>query len=426
MDQIFTVNVTDTNGCENIDFVQINVNSLPTVFAGYDTSICYLDTISLNASGNNTPYSWNNGVINGVLFSPDSSSEYIVSTVDSNSCNNTDTINVEVIVIPVDAGSDIELCYGDSISLTGFGPNPVWSQGVINGLVFIPDSSNEFILTVSDSNGCFRYDTLNMTVNSLPVVIAPEDTIVCSGDEIQLYGSGAETYEWNYGFFDGELFSPEISGNYIVIGTDSNRCENIDSMFIEIMDNPVINYTVSPVIYGNDANIMVTVTAGTPWKDCGIAEFEQPGPCQEPYLYDWDIDGLGDMDDDLHLFYLNPGNYFITVYDSLTCRDTATITIENSFEVFIPSAITPNNDGYNDTWDIRGINNFPTATILVFDIQGQVIFQHNNSDGDYQPWNARYLNGELIISADYYYQIILDSDNPNLNNTKTGSIIIVY
>ena len=88
---------------------------LPTVFAGYDTSICYLDTISLNASGNNTPYSWNNGVINGVLFSPDFLSEYIVSTVDSNSCNNTDTINVEVIVIPVDAGSDIELCYGDSI-----------------------------------------------------------------------------------------------------------------------------------------------------------------------------------------------------------------------------------------------------------------------------------------------------------------------
>ena len=106
---------------------------------------------------------------------------------------------------------------------------------------------------------------------------------------------------------------------------------------------------------GNDANIMLNITGGNPWKDCGIAEFEQPGPCQEPYLYDWDIDGLGDMDDDLHLFYLNPGNYFITVYDSLTCRDTATITIENSFEIFVPSAITPNNDGYNDTWDIRGI-----------------------------------------------------------------------
>ena len=109
-----------------------------------------------------------------------------------------------------------------------------------------------------------------------------------------------------------------------------------------------------------------------------IAEFEQALPCQEPYLYDWDTDGIGDMDDDLHLFYLNPGNYFITVYDSLTCRDTATITIENDFQVFIPNAITPNADGFNDNWDIRGINNFPTASILIFDIQGQVIFQHSN------------------------------------------------
>ena len=424
--QIFAVNGTDVNGCENSDSVIVQVNSLPTVFAGNDTSICYLDTISLNAFGNSNFYAWNNGIINGVLFSPDSSLEYVVSTVDSNYCYNTDTIYVQVIVVPINSGSDLELCYGDSISLNGVGPNPIWSQGIINGNTFSPDSSSDYILTVSDSNGCFRYDTLNIIVNTLPNVIAPEDTVVCIGDEIQLFGSGAETYEWDYGFFNGELFYPEISGNYIVIGTDSNRCENKDSMFIEIMENPVINYTVSPVIYGNDANIMVTVTGGNPWKDCGIAEFEQPGPCQEPYLYDWDIDGLGDMDDDLHLFYLNPGNYFITVYDSLTCRDTATITIENSFEIFVPSAITPNNDGYNDTWDIRGINNFPTATILVFDIQGQVIFQHNNTDGDYQPWNARYLNGELIISADYYYQIILDSDNPNLNNTKTGSIIIVY
>ena len=356
------------------------------------------------------------------MFTPDSSQEYIVSTIDSNSCFNADTVNVQVIVLPVNAGSDLELCYGDSISLNGVGPNPIWSQGVVNGMVFMPDSSNNYILTVSDTNGCFRYDTLNMVVNSLPEVVASNDTVVCRGDEIQLFGSGAETYEWDYGFFNGELFTPEASGTYIVTGTDSNRCENTDTIYVEMMENPVIDYTVTPVIYGNDATIMVDVTGGNPWLDCGTSQ-----PCQQPYNYDWDIDGLGDMDDDLHQFYLNPGDYFITVYDSLTCRDTATITIENNFQVFIPTAITPNNDGYNDTWDIRGINNFPTATILVFDIQGQVIFQWNNAvDGIYQPWNARYLNGQIILSADYYYQIILDADNPNINNTKTGSIIIVY
>jgi len=214
---------------------------------------------------------------------------------------------------------------------------------------------------------------------------------------------------------------PDNSGYHIVTGIDSNSCENSDTMYIELMDNPTITYSVNPVVFGNDASIMVTIDGGTPWEDCGNLE-----PCQEPYLYDWDIDGTGDLDDDLNLFYLNPGNYFLTVYDSLTCRDTATISIGNNFQVFIPTAITPNADGFNDNWVIKGINNFPNASILVFDIQGQVIFQHNNINGSYQPWNGTYLSGQLLLSADYYYQIILDTDNPNPNNTLTGSIMITY
>ena len=40
-------------------------------------------------------------------------------------------------------------------------------------------------------------------------------------------------------------------------------------MYVELKENPEISYTVKPVIYGNDANIMVTVTGGNPWLDCG-------------------------------------------------------------------------------------------------------------------------------------------------------------
>ena len=111
------------------------------------------------------------------MFTPDSSQEYIVSTVDSNSCFNSDTVNVQVIVVPVNAGSDIELCYGDSVSLNGVGPNPIWSQGVLNGVGFIPDSSNDYILTVTDINGCIRYDTLNMVVHSLPPARLPATVV---------------------------------------------------------------------------------------------------------------------------------------------------------------------------------------------------------------------------------------------------------
>ena len=35
------------------------------------------------------------------------------------------------------------------------------------------------------------------------------------------------------------------------------------------MDNPSISYTVKPVTYGNDASILVSVSGGNPWLDCG-------------------------------------------------------------------------------------------------------------------------------------------------------------
>ena len=417
----YLVNGTDINGCQNTDSIYVQVNGIPTIFAGNDTTICILDTIVLNAIGSVTSYNWNNNVLNGVAFTPNTSNIYVVSGTDSNSCFNSDSVNITVIEITANAGLDAEICIGESVTLTANDPNSVWSSGVIDGVSFTPDSTANFILTVSDTNGCNGFDTVLVTVFDLPNVIAPDDTVVCKGDEIQLFGAGANTYQWDNGYFNGEPFEPETSGYHIVTGVDSNRCENTDTMYIELMENPSISYTVKPVTFGNDASIMVSVNGGNPWLDCGPTL-----PNQEPYEYDWDIDGMGDMDDDLNQFYLNPGNYFLTVYDSLTCRDTATITIGNTFQVSIPNAITPNNDGYNDTWKIRGINNFPNASILVFDIQGQVIYQHFNINGNYQEWNGTYQNNQQLLSADYYYLIILDKDNPTPDNTFDGSIMITY
>ena len=417
----YFVNVTGVNGCQNSDSITVEINSIPTIDAGSDTVICSSDTVTLTATGSATSFIWNNNITNGVGFIPLASNQYIVIGTDSNSCTNSDTVNVSVTNLSIDAGSDAEICYGESVVLTATGPNPLWSQGVLDGVSFNPDSTLIYTLTISDLNGCLKTDSVLVTVFDLPNVMAPNDTVVCDGDEIQLFASGANNYDWDNGYFNGELFMPDNSGYHIVTGIDSNSCENSDTMYIELMDNPTITYSVNPVVFGNDASIMVTIDGGTPWEDCGNL-----APCQEPYLYDWDIDGTGDLDDDLNLFYLNPGNYFLTVYDSLTCRDTATISIGNNFQVFIPTAITPNADGFNDNWVIKGINNFPNASILVFDIQGQVIFQHNNINGSYQPWNGTYLSGQLLLSADYYYQIILDTDNPNPNNTLTGSIMITY
>ena len=108
----YLVNGTDINGCQNTDSIYVQVNGIPTIFAGNDTTICILDTIVLNAIGSVTSYNWNNNVLNGVAFTPNTSNIYVVSGTDSNSCFNSDSVNITVIEITANAGLDAEICIG--------------------------------------------------------------------------------------------------------------------------------------------------------------------------------------------------------------------------------------------------------------------------------------------------------------------------
>ena len=65
----YTVTGTDAGGCVGTDNITVNLAALPTVNAGPDQTICTGSSVTLSGSGANT-YSWNNGVVNGVAFTP--------------------------------------------------------------------------------------------------------------------------------------------------------------------------------------------------------------------------------------------------------------------------------------------------------------------------------------------------------------------
>ena len=94
--QTYLVTGTDVNNCSNTDEVQITVNSLPTISAGEDQTICPGVTVTLNATGG-INYQWNNGVTNGISFIPTATQSYVATGFDINGCSNTDTALVTVI-----------------------------------------------------------------------------------------------------------------------------------------------------------------------------------------------------------------------------------------------------------------------------------------------------------------------------------------
>ena len=107
---------------------------------------------------------------------------------------------------------------------------------------------------------------------------------------------------------------------------------------------------------------------------------------------------------------------------SYTIGETFTATIQNDIiktlgfqqadflpatelSFIIPGGLSPNGDGINDTWNIQGLEDYPNASISVFDRWGKKLFFSTSAS---EPWDGTFDGKELPI-ADYYYIIELDN-----------------
>ena len=123
----------------------------------------------------------------------------------------------------VDAGSDLIICEGSAITLTGTGSTGItysWDNSVINGQSFVPTSSKTYKVTGTYASGCYSTDSITVNLQSVQVN-AGADQAICNGDGITLSGQGAQNYSWNNGVSNGSLFTPSQTQTYVVIGTDN-------------------------------------------------------------------------------------------------------------------------------------------------------------------------------------------------------------
>lgn len=111
--------------------------------------------------------------------------------------------------------------------------------------------------------------------------------------------------------------------------------------------------------------------------------------------------------------------YTITGYN-IYGSSAARLTIEVSESILtaakIPNAFSPNGDGLNDTWSIKGLQNDPQCEVLVFNRSGTIVFQ---SDIGYtRSWDGRYKGQDLPVGT-YYYLLRLSD-----GRKKSGSLNI--
>ncbi|GEM_PF-3535710 len=268
----YIVTGTDANNCEDTAQVTVIVNPLPAVVAQVsDAAVCEGDSTTLQASGANS-YTWSNGLPNGTTYVPTSTQTLSVTGVDNNGCSNSASIQVVVNANPivVAGASDTSICIGDSATLMGSGANNyTWSGGVQDGVAFTPIGTQTYTVLGVDANQCEGTDDITIQVNPLPDVVAnATPAVVCDGDSLVLFGTGAELYVWTNGVQDSVGFIPLATASFLVTGTDGNGCINVDSISVEVVDFPVVDLGNDTILCQNESFVITPGNyASYTWND---------------------------------------------------------------------------------------------------------------------------------------------------------------
>ncbi|MBI4648558.1 MAG: hypothetical protein HY738_18735, partial [Bacteroidia bacterium] len=256
----FIVTVTDINGCTDSDTAIVIVNFVNTEMDSIQP-ICFGDSITLTAH-NGIEYLWNTSdTTESVTIAPLVTTTYYVTVTGANTCIASDSVSVIVNPLPyADAGLDAALCYGDSAVLTATGGLVYqWNTGEMTETITVsPLISLEYYVTVTDINSCTSFDSIQVTVNHLPVADAGADATICRGDTATLTASGGISYQWSDGATTQEInISPYNTTEYIVTVTDVNNCHNSDSVVVTVNFVDTDIDSVQPICYSDS----ITLTA---------------------------------------------------------------------------------------------------------------------------------------------------------------------
>ena len=237
---IYTLTVTDNNGCTNSITQNVTVNSNPTPSISGTFTVCQGDQGLLDVG--NTPgmtYLWSTGA-NGSSIQPTTAGPYSVLVTDANGCTGTATQSLLVNALPTPTISgDPDFCTGDNVTLNSVGTyvNYQWSNGVNTAQNLITAGGN-YVLTVTDNNGCSGNTNFTVTENPLPQPLLPTNTDLCDGNNTTLNPGNFTSYVWSTGSVSSSI-QASSTGIFVVTVTDQNGCVNSTTVNVVVHLNPV-------------------------------------------------------------------------------------------------------------------------------------------------------------------------------------------
>ena len=401
----YSYTVTDTTGCALSGMVTLGTTkTIPLEINRTDVSCVGLSdgAITINDTLDNTGliFNWNTGDSTQTI-SNISEGSYTISVADTLGCSVTSIINITASnslsislsqtnvsctgladgTVTIDEGSD----------LTGFTIN--WNTGA-DSQTLSNVGVGTYRAMVTDTLGCMAIDSImvaadsslqiGLTGNNIDCVDESTGRITASG--IDLSSSEGLSFSWNTGDTTATI-NNLAAGSYEVTVTDSTGCFGTAGANLEQGDSIKINFVVSPVAcmdtVGSGA-ILAVATGGS-----------------GSFTYDWSTGGTNNA-----IGNLLAGTYVLTVFDSLGCTLTDSVTLITPPDLIV-AASTVQDATCEGTTD-------GSATVVV--------------SGGTSPYNIQWSNGIITptiqdLNPGIYTVVVIDGAGCEITDTAIiGSI----
>lgn len=411
---VYTCTVTDADNCTSSVVVTITEPTAVQATVTPDPALCTgtnNGTATVAASGGTGGYTyvWSNGDTGATA---DSLAPGLVSVVvsDANSC----TVNASATV-PSAANLTAAVSVASNVSCNGLSDGsavvtPVtggaapYSYAWTNGSTTLSANglpAGSVSVTITDSSNC--QITLSATVTE-PLALTVDvtvDGVDCYGGNdgsataTGVNGTAGYTYNWDNGTSTTSVYNNLGEGVYQVVVTDANGCTATASA--SITQPGQINPTAGSDQSGCQVQFQLDATYGS--GNAGL----------------WTVvSGSGVFADDespnTSVTNLTVGaNVFVWTVTQGPCSESDTVVMilnsEGACELDLPTAFSPNGDGFNDGYFIKGIDRYPNNVFRVFNRWGNEVY--NKDDYTNSDWIGQNNSGQQLPDGTYFVVLVI-------------------
>ncbi|MFN8310918.1 MAG: PKD domain-containing protein [Chitinophagales bacterium] len=349
------------------------------------------------------------------------------STIDSFKQTITVAQNFQHFLLPVDT-----ICYGsgaligpqsgsDTSSIFRWHPNYELSDTTVAHPFASPKMDTTYFLEVSTSNCRFSYEQHLLVLHDSIHITGTDPN--CSKSAVTLnahYSRTDETlnYQWspsayilNGQGFDQVVVQPPVNTLFSVSATNAFGCELRDTVAVNIFNSLSgnINATATPstIHYGDSSQLQATanVPATLHWRF-------------EPTLSD-------SLSNHPKAFPSKTTVYIVEFTDENSCKkeDTVIVTVERNpcaASLFVPNAFSPNGDGKNDVFRVRG-NDIVSIYLAVYDRWGQLMFETKSLN---DVWDGTFKGAKLDPAVFGWYAEV-NCLNSKGSEIKKGNVTLL-